>query len=316
MPALLTAESHLGLAVETTPGTPVAATGWVPVLDFKPQDVLKYIEDKGYRGQPVEDFGEYLGVKSSTYQIDGDFFPGSGGNFLGAIFGLDTVTGTASPYSHAFTTVSRPPSLTISDYYVAGGRQWAGSRCEKLQLKFAVDAGLTYAAHFIGWPSTTYAPETTFSYGANPFFLGWEAALTLGGTADANLESFTLDLQRVKSAPLFAAANSQVPYDTFLGPLKASWTLGFYMTGDAEYAKALTEAATSTVVTITQPGTSDTLTLTSSAVQYTKPTIDRSKDYVLVTIEGEGVYNATDKSVATATLVNATASAYTTTASS
>ncbi|MHB1778024.1 MAG: phage tail tube protein [Acidimicrobiales bacterium] len=317
MPAKLTALSHLGLAVETTLGTPVAATGWVPVLTFKPQDVLKYIEDTGYRGQPVEDYGEYLGVTSSTYEVDGDFFPGAGGNFLAAIFGKDTVAGTAAPYTHTFSTLGTGlPSYTISDYYVAGARQWAGSRCDKLSLKFTADAGLTYTASFIGFPSATYAVEATTTFGTSPFFLGWEAVLKFAGVQDANLESFTLDLQRVKSAPLFSAANTKSPYDIFLGPLKASWQLSFFANDDTEYTKALSQATAATQVVVTQPGTGDSLTLTSSAVQFTKPTINRGKDYVVVDISGEAVYNATDASVATAVLVNATSTAYSTTAAS
>lgn len=315
MPAKLTSLSHLGLAIEATLGTPVAATGWVPVLRVKPQDVLKYVPDTGFRGQPVETFGEYLGVTSGTYDVDGDFFPTSGGNFLAAIFGDDAVTGTTPTFTHTFSTVATPPSYTISDYYVAGARQWAGSRCDRLTLKFTPDAGLTYTAGFIGFPSSTYTVETTITYGTTPFFLGWQGSVSIGGTPDANLESLTLDLRRDKSAPLFAAADSQKPYDIFMGPLKATWTLGFYMTADTEYVYALTQATQAVVATITQD-TNDVLTLTSSAVQFTKPTIDRGKDYVLVEISGEAVYNSTDKSVATATLKNSVATAYTTTASS
>lgn len=315
MPAKLTSLSHLGLAVEATLGTPVAATGWVPVLRFKPQDVPKYVPDTGYRGKPVEVFGEYLGVTSATYDVEGDFFPGSGGNLLGAIFGLDTVTGTASPYTHTFATEAVLPSYTISDYYVAGARQWPGSRCERLTLKFSAEAGMTYTAQFLGFPSATYAPESTYTYGTSPFLLGWEGAVTFGGTADAQLESFTLDLRRQKSAPLFAAANSQKPYDVFIGPLTADWTLGFYMDSDAEYAYALAQATQTVAATVTQ-STNEVLTLTSTAVQFTKPTIDRSKDYVLVQIEGSAVYNATDSSVVAAVLKNSVATAYTTTAAS
>ncbi len=316
MPAKLTALSHLGLAIETTPGTPVPSTGWVPVLTFKPQDVLKYLEDTGYRGQPVEDYGEYLGVTSSTYEIDGDCFPGSIGNFLEAILGgLDTVTGSVAPYTHSIATAASGPSYTISDYYVAGARQWPGSRCERLQLKFSAEAGMTYVASFLGWPSATYTAETTFTYGTNPFFLGWEAAISLAGTPDANLESFTLDLQRVKSAALFSAADSRTPYDILQGPLKASWTASFYMADDSEYIPALSQATQAVVVTVTQ-STGEVLTLTSSAVQWTKPTINRGKDYVMVDVDGEAIYNSTDKSVIQAVLKNSVSTAYSTQASS
>ena len=319
MPALLSSLSHLGLAKEVALGVPLAATGWIPILPngFKPQDVYKYEEDTGYRGKPVQVYGAYQSVTSSTWEMEGDFFPGSGGNLLEAILGgTDTVTGTASPYTHAIATAESAPSYTISDYYVAGARQWPGSRCDRLQLKFNAEAGMSYTAHWIGFPSATYVPEATYTFGTSPYLLGWEAAVSFGGTADANLESFGLDLQRMKSKSLFAAANSQKPYDSFLGPLSGTWQLSFYMGADTEYAYALAQQTQVVVVTVTEPGTGFTLTLTSSAVQFTKPTINRGQDWVVVELEGTAVYNATDAGLLQAGLKNGVADPYSTQASS
>lgn len=315
MPAKLTALSHLGLAVETTEGTVVPATAWAPVLTQKPQDLPKFIPDEGLRGQPVMTYGEYLGPKSATYDMTGDFFPLSGGNLLAAMWGVDTVTGTASPYTHTFSLAATPPSYTLSDYYVAGARQWPGSRLTGLTIKFTPDAGVTYTAKWLAWPSATYTVETT-TYETTPFLLGWEAALTLAGSSDPVLESLTLDLTRAKSQSLFAANNTQNPYNTFVGPMQAKWTLGFYMQGDTEYAYALSQATQTVSVAITEPSSGPVLTLSSHAVQFTKPTIDRGKEYVLVDISGEAVYNSTDAGVATAVLQNSISTAYSTTAAS
>lgn len=316
MGAKLTALSYLGLAVEATLGTPVASTGFIPVLSFKPQDNPKYVADQGRRGLPFDMFGQYLSVNSSEYEIDGDFYPTSGGNLLAGIFGQDAVTGTSSPYTHAFSTVMTPPSYTLGDYYVAGYRQFPGSRVTKLDLKFTPDAGLTYSASLLGFASTTATAPGTQTFGTNPYFLGWEAALTLAGSSNNRLRSFGLTLQRAKSEVLFSAANSQNPYDIFLGPLEATWSLSFYMQDDTEYALALTQATKDVKVVITQPGTNYSLTFESSAVQFTKPTIDRSGEYVLVSLSGTAVYNATDSSIVKATLVNGLSTAYSTTAAS
>ena len=319
--AQLTGLSHLGLALETTLGTPVAATGWVPIKPPKPQDVPQFIPDEGFRGLPYNTYGEYLGTKSSTYSVDGMLYPSSGGNFLAAIFGTDTVTGSANPYTHTFTvpTTGVAPAYTLSDTYLgpaAVGRQWPGSRCNKLTLKFTPEAGLSYTAGFIGFPSATYTPEAA-TYGTLPFFLGWEAAITFGGAADANLSSFSLDLERVGSKALFSAANTQTPYDIFVGLLKATWDLEFYMVADTEYAYALTQASEVAVVTITQPGVNGAvLTLTASALQFTKPTITRQGKWVVVQIAGESFYNATDAGILQCKLANAVAISYTTTAAS
>ena len=314
--AKLTSLSHLGLAIETTLGTPVAATGWVPILKFNPQDLPKYVPDTGFRGQATKDFGQYLGVESATYDTDAYFYPSSGGNFLAAILGKDTVVGSVAPYTHTFTNAAYLPSYTLSDYYVAGARQFPGCRCEKAVLKFTPEEGLSITANFLGFPSVTYTVEPTTTFGTNPFFLGWEAALLLGGTADANLSSCTVTLSRDKSKVLWSAADSQKPYDVFVGPLVASWDVEYFMNDDSEYTPALTEATETVKVTFTQPTTAYTLEVLSSAVQWTKPTINRSQDYVTVKVTGDAIYNSTDAGPVQAILNNAVSAAYTTTAAS
>lgn len=315
---LLTALSHLGLAIEVTPGTPVTATAWVPIPmgGFKPQDVLKYVPDEGFRGQPTEVFGQYLGVTSSTYDVDGMLFPLSGGNFFAAIFGADTVTGTTD-VTHSFKLASdgSVPSYTISDYYVAGARQWPGCKLEKLVIKFTPEAGVSYTANWLGWPSATYTTSTQ-TFESEAFFLGWQGAISLAGTADANLSSLTLTLTRQKSAALFSAADSQSPYDIFVGPMTADWDVEYFMGDDSEYTPALTQATQAVVATITQTTGSAVLTLTSNAVQWTQPTINRAKDYILVSVKGSGVYNSTDGGPVAVTLLNTISTSYATAAAS
>ena len=263
------------------------------------------MQDTGYRGQPVQLFGEYLGTESATYEIDGDAYPTSFGNILAAWFGTDTMTGSSSPYTHTFSlspTSPDPVSYTLSDYYVAGFRQWAGAKCDKLTMKFTPDAGLTYTAHFLGFMSQTGTAPSSKTFATNPYFLGWEAALKIGATANTRLNSFTLTLTRNGAKALFSAANSQNPWDIFLGPASADWDLDFYMQDDTEYELALSQATQAVTVTLTQPGTNYSVTFTSSAVQFTKPSIDRSKEYVAVSLTGSAINNATDNGIVTARL--------------
>jgi hypothetical protein len=305
--------------VETTLGTAIAPTAFIPVRSFKPQDNYQYISDKGNRGTLVNTYGEYQGTLSGEYSIDGDAYPTSFGNLLAAFFGSDTVTGTATPYSHKFAlspTSPTAPSYTLADYYVAGFRNWPGARMDKLTIKFTPDAGLTYTAHFMGFPSATGTAPVSTTFATNPYFLGWEANLSVNGTQNARLNSFTLTLTRQNAKVLFSAANSQKPWDIFLGPGDAEWDLDFYMQDDTEYSLGVTAGTVPVTVTLTQPGTNYAITLTSSAVQFTKPTIDRSKDYVAVSLTGTGLYNATDNGAVTATLVNGVSTSYVTTASS
>lgn len=312
--AKLTSLSYLGMAIEATPGTPLAPTGFIALTSFKPGDDPTYIADTGMRGQSFSDFGQYSGVRSSAYSLDGMVFPTSFGNVLSTIFGLDTVTGSSS-YTHTFSVASGP-SVTLSDYHVAGFRQFAGARCDKLSVKFTPDAGVSYTSDFLGYISATGSAPVSTTFTTTPFFRGWQAAITIDGTANAKLESCTIDMVRDKSKALFASTDSQDPFDIFLGPFAATYSLSFYMEDDTEYAYALTEGVHVIVITFTEATSSDTLTFTSSAVQFTKPTINRGQAYVLVDIQGTAVYNSTDVGVIVPVLVNSVSAAYTTTSAS
>src|SRR5947207_547526 len=57
--------SRLGVAKEVTPGTPVAATAWIPWKTLTPKDDVNLIEDTGQRGAPVDVFGLYAGQKGA-----------------------------------------------------------------------------------------------------------------------------------------------------------------------------------------------------------------------------------------------------------
>ncbi|MDI3341279.1 MAG: hypothetical protein QJR03_12190, partial [Sphaerobacter sp.] len=98
---LLTSLTHLGIGKETTWGTPVAASKWMPVKNPKPEDVAAWVDDVGLRGVPSQTFAKYLNRMSSTYEFDGDFFPDVPPYLLLGILGNDTVTGTG-PYTHTF----------------------------------------------------------------------------------------------------------------------------------------------------------------------------------------------------------------------
>ncbi|HVB08773.1 MAG TPA: phage tail tube protein [Bacillota bacterium] len=315
--AQMTSLMHLGLGIEATLGTPVAPTAWVPSQAPKPQVDITYVADEGFRGVPWQTFGEYQGTMSSTYQMDGMFYPLSGGNLLAAFLGLDTVTG-ATPYLHTFTAADTTPSYTLSDTVLgsaAVGRKFAGSRLSKLKLNFTPKGGLSYTANWLGWPDVTYTPEAT-TFETEPFFLGWEAALSFGGSPDLNLSKFQLQLERVGSEALFSASGTQNPYDIFVGPIKVTWDLSFYMITAGEYDYPYTQTPEVTQVVVTQPATGAILTLVSSGLQFTKPTIGRGSKYVTVALMGTGYYNATDSGALQAMLSNTVTTSYSTTAAS
>src|SRR5437870_4280287 len=140
----------LGVAKETTAGTAVARTMWIPWKALRPKDEASLIDDKGQRGAPVESFGMVQGQKGSTLDFGGDVFADSIGFALVSLLPDVTVTGAAAPYATAFSTLctgdTQPPAQTYTLFDPLGTWQYPGNQLNELQFKWNADGLLEYSA--------------------------------------------------------------------------------------------------------------------------------------------------------------------------
>jgi len=314
---LYSSRLHLGLAKEATQGTPVAAAQWVPVHNnAKIEDETKWIDDKSLRGSPAMTFSTWAGPKSSAGQFDSEAYPIFLGELLMALLGVDTVTGSANPYSHAFTlNAGQPPSYTLSFYNGFNERAYPGSMLEELQLKYAMDGALEFSTKWLGWPSSVVTTTTPAVEGTAPF-LAWQAALTLGGTANGHLIGMDLTGKR-KAEVLTPANDSQVPGATFVGPLDITGKLTFAIADDTEITEMLNDTQPSVSILFSQGvSPAPTLTLQMSKCAFQKVAESFSKDYVAYDFDVLAVANSTDAGAGApvsplkATLVNSQTAGY------
>jgi hypothetical protein len=104
--------SFLGIAKESTPGTGVAATNFVPFKTLKPVDTIAMLEDKGVRGSYTDTYGIVSGPTSGVFDFDGDAFPDTVGWPVVGILGDITSTGT--PLATTLAASSAVGAVTIS----------------------------------------------------------------------------------------------------------------------------------------------------------------------------------------------------------
>ena len=287
----LSALTHLGYAKETIWGTPVAATKWIPVKNPKPEDVTKFIDDKGLRGAMADLYATYQGLGNGTYGWDGDFYPDLCPFLFLMLFGQDTVTGTTN-YTHKFQlAAAQPPSHTLSDFNGINERQFAGAMLEQLDLKFAVDGGLEYSAKTSSKLSAA-ATTTTPTYGTIPPLLGWQGALTIAGAANTDLIGFDMSIKR-KPNIITTAQNTQAPKGIILGPMSVTGKMTFAVEDDTELTNYLNNTQPAVLLTLTQ-NVNVVLTLQMSKCALKKAAYARSKDYVELDMNYEAIYNVTD----------------------
>jgi hypothetical protein len=297
--------SYLGIAKEATRGTAVTPTDYIPVAvsKIKPVDMIAPLYDEGLRGSFVKNYAYVQGRTHSTFDFGGPVFADTIGYSIAGLLGEVTTTGASAPYTHVITLENsgtaaldaQPTSFTLTDFYGAAVRAYPGIAIHDFGLKFSADGLLDYDTKGMGWLSASAAtPTPTFST-VLPAQV-WTATVTIGGSAVAYAVDGNIDMKR-SVTPVFGISNTQNPYQIHLGALEVTGKLTFVMEDNTELTRYLTNAQPSIVINwATGSGATATqiqATLTKGA--YVAGVIERSKDFVEVSVTIEGIGNTTDK---------------------
>lgn len=300
--------TYYGFAKESTWGTAVNPTFYPPFKDVKPEDVIDYIKDQGTRGAMALTYNVINGIQHSTMDISTDAYPDIIGLLFLAIMGSDTVTGSASPYSHALklARTAQPPSLTHSYYDGTSIRQFAGHVVEEVSLKWASNAALEVSVKSQGKVSAVLGSSLTPTPTSTAPFAGWQFTAQLGGTNDLNLVGFDISLKR-KLYVQHAANNSTQPTAIIAGGLEVTGKATFDKADDTELNAFLNNTQPSFVLQGTQPGTNFGLTINMGKCAFIKDPIT-AKEVVQGDVEFEAIDNTSNSGPIAITLVNGVAS--------
>lgn len=299
-----TARSYLGIAKETTKGTPVAPTDFIPVLasKLKPMDVIGELYDEGLRGSLVKDYNYIQGRSNSTYDFGGSVFADTIGYTIAGVLGDVTTTGSTAPYTHSISLKNatavgadaQPTAYTITDFYAANVRAYPGIQFHDFSLNFTADGLLEYDAKGTGYLSATASTPTPSFSTVLPTPV-WQATVSIGGTTVANAVDGNIDMTRTIT-PIWGLANTKNPYQVFLGALETKGKIKFVMENDTQLTNYLTNVQPAITITWAQgsgaTATSISATLTKGA--YIAAAIDRSKDFVEIDVDINAQGNTTD----------------------
>jgi hypothetical protein len=296
--------SYLGIAKEVTKGTAVAPTAFIPVAQgkIKPQDMVGPLYDEGLRGSIVKDYAYVPGRKHSTFEFGGpvfaDTFPWAVAGLLGSV---DT-TGASAPYTHVVTIENsataaadvQPTAFTLTDFYSAAVRAYAGCQIHDLSLTFNAEGLLEYDAKAMGFPSATASTPSPSFTTVLPTPV-WQAAVTVAGSTISNSVQGNINLSR-PATPIFGLGNTQNPYSIFLGALEVKGQLRFVMEDDTELTRFLSNTQPAITIDWSQGAGASATQIKAQITKgaYVVAQIDRSKDFVEIVIDFTGIANTTD----------------------
>jgi len=296
--------SYVGIAKETTKGTAVAPTDFIPVAkdSLAPVDIVDPLYDTGLRGSNVVNYNYIPGRKRSTFDFGGAVFADAIGYPLAGLMGACATTGASAPYTHTISLLNsltsnvdvQPISYTMTDFYAVAVRRFPGCQFSDFTLKFNADGMLEYDTKTTGWASsTTTDPTPTFST-VLPTPV-WQGTVSIGGSAVSTAMEGSIEMKRAVT-PIYGISQTQNPYKVFLGGLEVTGTIKFVMETDAELTRFLTNSQPAIVLNWAYGTGASAIqiqaTLTKGA--YTAATVSRGDDFVSVTINLNAQSNTTD----------------------
>jgi hypothetical protein len=296
--------SYLGIAKEVTDGTAVAPTAFIPVSmgKLKPVDIIDPLYDDGLRGSLIKNYAYIPGRTRSTFDFGGPVFPDTIPWAIAGVLGSVTTTGASAPYTHTISLKNAsatgadaiPTSFTLTDFYAAQVRAYAGTIMHDFSLKFTAEGLLDYDAKGTGWASAT-ASTPTPSFSSVLPVPTWQGTVSVAGTTVSNVVDGSIELKR-SVKPIYGLANTQNPYQIFTGALETTGKFTFVMENDTQLTNFISNSQPAIVLNWTN-GSGATATQIQATITkgaYTAAVIGRGNDYVSLEIDLNAQGNTTD----------------------
>jgi hypothetical protein len=296
--------SYLGIAKETTKGTVVAPTDFIPVAkdSLKPQDMVDPLYDTGLRGSNVLNYNYIPGRKHSTFDFGGAVFADTIGYAIAGVMGACATTGASAPYTHTISllnsltsgTDTQPISYTLTDFYAVDVRSYPGCQFSDFSLKFNADGMLEYDTKTTGFSSSTVSdPTPTFST-VLPTPV-WRGTVSIGGSAVSTAMNGNIDMKR-PATTIYGVASTQDPFQVFLGPLEVTGKITFIMENDDQLTNFLNNTQPAIVLNWAYGAGAAAVQIQATITKgaYTAAVIERGQDFVQVTIDLNAQANTTD----------------------
>jgi hypothetical protein len=296
--------SYIGIAKESTKGTAVAPTDFIPVMadSLKPVDIIDPLFDKGLRGSLVENYNYIPGRTRSTFDFGGAVFPDTIGYSIAGVMGSVATVGASAPFTHTVSLKNsqatgadaQPISYTLTDFYAAECRKYAGIQFHDFSLKFNADGMLEYDTKATGWASAS-ATTPTPSFSTILPTPVWQGTVSIGGSTVSNSVSGNLDMTRPVT-PIYGISQTQNPYQVFLGALDVTGKFTFIMEDNTELTRFLTNTQPAIVLNWAYGAGATAVQLQATITKgaYTTAVIDRGADFVQIMVDVNGIGNTTD----------------------
>jgi hypothetical protein len=264
----------LGIAKETTPGTPMAApTIFIPIMDPKWGAKITPLTDQALRGFMASDFTRAQGSRDDEVAYKTYLYPTALFTHLRAILGgTDNVTGAADPYTHKVSLLNTVALPTYTLFLAMGDgntMQVPGAVLSDVKINVKANELPSLDIAWTGLPATIIATPTNTPSTEAPM-PPYTAAITVGGASLGKYSDISIDFKR-NVQPVLTLNGTQNPSSIYAGVLSVTGTMTavFSGTADSDLTNYLTNGQPALSLVINPQGDSvHTVTVQLSKIAY------------------------------------------------
>ena len=286
-PTVFPAElSFFGLGKESSNGTAVAPTRFVPFTKLDPVDDNGLLIDDAMYGSMTSENGAAAGKRSAAIDYEGYFMPDAAGDLLYNILGGYAVAApVSSVYPHTFTVLNsgdgQPPAHTLTDRQgitaTVAARAYAYACLSELTFSGNATGLVTMSGKFASYGSAAAGSAPTNTVTTETVIPAWRSSVTVAGSA-AKVREWSYTITR-SLTPDPLADGTQNPNSIARGDLTVAGKLTFAAINEQPLVDFLAGTQQAVVITIDNGGATTAvrkLTATMTKAVYDTESMDRS----------------------------------------
>jgi hypothetical protein len=197
--------TFVGFGKESSNGTAVAPTRFVPWTKLDVQDSPGLLIDDAQRGSMAVEYGAVAGPRIGSVDLETYLYVDNVGDLLYNIFGGYAVgAAVSSVYPHTFSLLNsgdgQPVAHTITDNTnitaTVGARAYAYACCSELEISGNATGLVTVSAKFTTYASAPAAAAPTNAVTTEVVIPTFKSSVSVGGVAQPNVREWGITISR------------------------------------------------------------------------------------------------------------------------
>lgn len=208
---------QLGIAIESTRGTPVNPTFWVPWATMSFKDTVEEAREEQGQGVIADSDSRYVTMKMGEGEVEAQLYDKALGVILTGVTGAAPSTAGSNPYTHTYTLSNSNQHKSLSLYWKDPDRSdmYPLSMVNNFQVSVEPNGIVNYTVGFMSKTAREWSSQTANYTSLGNKFLHQHVEVRLAATVGALSAATPISLKN-----LALNINKNTLYDGIIGTVE------------------------------------------------------------------------------------------------